>query len=114
MGGTRAVARDLMIRHVLATPPELVAAASSAERTRVNDLAVNAGELASPVRLDPVEQRLVHHAQRPCRPPQCSGRLQPAIRPLAFFEGKVSPSQSTLPHPGGIPSTARQVADRRL
>jgi 2-hydroxy-6-oxonona-2,4-dienedioate hydrolase len=33
------VARDLVIRHVLATPPELVAAASNAERTRVNDLA---------------------------------------------------------------------------
>lgn len=33
------VAHDLMIRHVLATPPELVAAASDAERKRVNDLA---------------------------------------------------------------------------
>ena len=33
------VAHDLMIRHVLATPPELVATASVAERTRVNDMA---------------------------------------------------------------------------
>jgi 2-hydroxy-6-oxonona-2,4-dienedioate hydrolase len=32
-------ARDQVIRHVLATPPEQVAAASEAERTRVNDLA---------------------------------------------------------------------------
>jgi pimeloyl-ACP methyl ester carboxylesterase len=32
-------ARDPLIRHVLATPPELVAAASSEERERVNDLA---------------------------------------------------------------------------
>jgi 2-hydroxy-6-oxonona-2,4-dienedioate hydrolase len=33
------VARDPLIRHVLATPPEQVAAASEAERLRVNDLA---------------------------------------------------------------------------
>ncbi len=33
------VARDALIRHVLATPPEQVAAASDAERERVNDLA---------------------------------------------------------------------------
>jgi pimeloyl-ACP methyl ester carboxylesterase len=33
------LARDQVIRHVLATPPELVAAASEAERTRVNELA---------------------------------------------------------------------------
>lgn len=33
------VAHDLMIRHVLATPPELVATASVSERTRVNALA---------------------------------------------------------------------------
>jgi 2-hydroxy-6-oxonona-2,4-dienedioate hydrolase len=33
------VARDPLIRHVLATPPEQVAAASEAERVRVNDLA---------------------------------------------------------------------------
>lgn len=33
------VVRDPIIRHVLATPPELVAAASEPERTRVNDLA---------------------------------------------------------------------------
>ncbi len=33
------VARDPLIRHVLATPPELVAAASEAERARVNALA---------------------------------------------------------------------------
>jgi pimeloyl-ACP methyl ester carboxylesterase len=33
------VARDPLIRHVLATPPEQVAAASAAERVRVNDLA---------------------------------------------------------------------------
>ncbi len=33
------VARDSLIRHVLATPPEQVAAASEAERARVNDLA---------------------------------------------------------------------------
>jgi pimeloyl-ACP methyl ester carboxylesterase len=33
------VARDLLIRHVLATPPEQVAAASPRERARVNDLA---------------------------------------------------------------------------
>ena len=33
------VARDPLIRHVLATPPEQVAAASEAERARVNDLA---------------------------------------------------------------------------
>jgi 2-hydroxy-6-oxonona-2,4-dienedioate hydrolase len=33
------VARDPLIRHVLATPPELVAAASEQERVRVNDLA---------------------------------------------------------------------------
>ncbi len=33
------VARDPLIRHVLATPPEQVAAASEPERTRVNDLA---------------------------------------------------------------------------
>jgi 2-hydroxy-6-oxonona-2,4-dienedioate hydrolase len=33
------VAREPLIRHVLATPPELVAAASPAERARVNDLA---------------------------------------------------------------------------
>ncbi len=33
------VARDPLIRHVLATPPEQVAAASPAERARVNDLA---------------------------------------------------------------------------
>ncbi len=32
------VARDPLIRHVLATPPEQVAAASDAERARVNDL----------------------------------------------------------------------------
>jgi 2-hydroxy-6-oxonona-2,4-dienedioate hydrolase len=32
-------ARDSLIRHVLATPPEQVAAASEAERARVNDLA---------------------------------------------------------------------------
>lgn len=32
-------ARDSLIRHVLATPPEQVAAASQAERARVNDLA---------------------------------------------------------------------------
>jgi 2-hydroxy-6-oxonona-2,4-dienedioate hydrolase len=31
-------ARDLLIRHVLATPPELLARASEAERARVNDL----------------------------------------------------------------------------
>jgi 2-hydroxy-6-oxonona-2,4-dienedioate hydrolase len=33
------VARDPLIRHVLATPPEQVATASEAERARVNDLA---------------------------------------------------------------------------
>ena len=33
------VARDPLIRHVLATPPEQVASASSEERARVNDLA---------------------------------------------------------------------------
>jgi pimeloyl-ACP methyl ester carboxylesterase len=33
------VARDPLIRHVLATPPEQVAAASGEERARVNDLA---------------------------------------------------------------------------
>jgi 2-hydroxy-6-oxonona-2,4-dienedioate hydrolase len=33
------VARDPLIRHVLATPPEQVAAASAQERARVNDLA---------------------------------------------------------------------------
>ena len=33
------VARDSVVRHVLATPPEQVAAASEAERARVNDLA---------------------------------------------------------------------------
>lgn len=33
------VARDPLIRHVLATPPEQVSAASDAERARVNDLA---------------------------------------------------------------------------
>ncbi|MDO8906740.1 alpha/beta fold hydrolase [Hydrogenophaga sp.] len=33
------LARDKVFRHVLATPPELVAAASAAERTRVNELA---------------------------------------------------------------------------
>lgn len=33
------VARDPVIRHVLATPPALVATASAEERTRVNDLA---------------------------------------------------------------------------
>lgn len=33
------VARDALVRHVLATPPELVAAASEAERARINDLA---------------------------------------------------------------------------
>lgn len=33
------VARDAVFRHVLATPPELVAVASDAERARVNDLA---------------------------------------------------------------------------
>ena len=33
------VARDPLIRHVLATPPEQVAAASEQERVRVNDLA---------------------------------------------------------------------------
>jgi pimeloyl-ACP methyl ester carboxylesterase len=33
------LARDQVVRHVLATPPELVAAASEAERQRVNDLA---------------------------------------------------------------------------
>jgi len=33
------VARDQVIRHVLATPPELVALASAQERARVNDLA---------------------------------------------------------------------------
>ncbi len=33
------VARDQVIRHVLATPPEQVAAASADERVRVNDLA---------------------------------------------------------------------------
>jgi pimeloyl-ACP methyl ester carboxylesterase len=33
------VARDSLIRHVLATPPELVAAASEPERARVNDMA---------------------------------------------------------------------------
>jgi pimeloyl-ACP methyl ester carboxylesterase len=33
------VARDPLIRHVLATPPEQVAAASEEERARVNDLA---------------------------------------------------------------------------
>lgn len=33
------VARDQLIRHVLATPPEQVATASSEERARVNDLA---------------------------------------------------------------------------
>jgi pimeloyl-ACP methyl ester carboxylesterase len=33
------VARDSLIRHVLATPPEQVAAASNEERARVNDLA---------------------------------------------------------------------------
>jgi 2-hydroxy-6-oxonona-2,4-dienedioate hydrolase len=33
------VARDQLIRHVLATPPELVAAASEPERARVNDMA---------------------------------------------------------------------------
>ena len=37
-GGLR-LARDQVIRHVLATPPEQVAAASEAERRRVNDLA---------------------------------------------------------------------------
>jgi 2-hydroxy-6-oxonona-2,4-dienedioate hydrolase len=34
----RQVAREPLIRHVLATPPEQVAAASEAERARVNDL----------------------------------------------------------------------------
>jgi pimeloyl-ACP methyl ester carboxylesterase len=33
------LARDQLFRHVLATPPEQVAAASAAERARVNDLA---------------------------------------------------------------------------
>ncbi|MDP3347903.1 MAG: alpha/beta hydrolase [Hydrogenophaga sp.] len=33
------LARDQVVRHVLATPPELMAAASEAERQRVNDLA---------------------------------------------------------------------------
>lgn len=33
------LARNQVIRHVLATPPKLVAAASKAERTRVNELA---------------------------------------------------------------------------
>jgi 2-hydroxy-6-oxonona-2,4-dienedioate hydrolase len=33
------LARDQLIRHVLATPPEWVAAASAAERARVNELA---------------------------------------------------------------------------
>jgi pimeloyl-ACP methyl ester carboxylesterase len=33
------LARGPLIRHVLATPPELVAAASAAERTRIDDLA---------------------------------------------------------------------------
>ncbi len=33
------IARDQVIRHVLATPPELVAAAGAAERTRVDELA---------------------------------------------------------------------------
>lgn len=33
------VARDAIVRHVLATPPELVAAASQAERARIDDLA---------------------------------------------------------------------------
>jgi len=33
------LARDPLVRHVLATPPELVAAASAIERARVNDLA---------------------------------------------------------------------------
>jgi 2-hydroxy-6-oxonona-2,4-dienedioate hydrolase len=33
------VARDPLIRHVLATPPEQVVAASEAERARINDLA---------------------------------------------------------------------------
>lgn len=33
------LARDPLIRHLLATPPELVAAASERERARVNDLA---------------------------------------------------------------------------
>ncbi len=33
------VARDLLIRHVLATPPEQVVAANEQERARVNDLA---------------------------------------------------------------------------
>jgi 2-hydroxy-6-oxonona-2,4-dienedioate hydrolase len=33
------LARDALIRHVLATPPELVAEASGPERARVNDLA---------------------------------------------------------------------------
>lgn len=33
------LARDQVFRHVLATPPDQVAAASEAERTRVNDLA---------------------------------------------------------------------------
>ena len=32
------VARDQVVRHVLATPPELLTAASEAERTRVNEL----------------------------------------------------------------------------
>jgi 2-hydroxy-6-oxonona-2,4-dienedioate hydrolase len=43
------VARDALIRHVLATPPEQVAAASAQERARVNDLAD---------RILPVSQRL--------------------------------------------------------
>jgi 2-hydroxy-6-oxonona-2,4-dienedioate hydrolase len=34
------VARDALIRHVLATPPDQVATASNEERARVNDLAV--------------------------------------------------------------------------
>jgi pimeloyl-ACP methyl ester carboxylesterase len=38
-------ARDMLIRHVLATPPELVSAASPQEQARVNDLA----ELILPV-----------------------------------------------------------------
>lgn len=37
--GALRVARDPLIRHVLATPPEQVAAASPEERARVNDLA---------------------------------------------------------------------------
>lgn len=37
--GALHVSRDPLIRHMLATPPELVAADSAEERTRVNDLA---------------------------------------------------------------------------